>query len=472
MKTNCKNLGLLFIAILFGSGFLQAQNNAESLSLTVDQATQYALEHNKSLKNARTDVAISDKQIWAAISQGLPQVEASIDYTDYFNYEAEFSFGGGSFPADQLALIDNLMAEGTLQEQTLWQISRASLAPSEPTTIKMNNSSTAKLQVSQLIFNGQYIGGIQAARIAKRLASMGLENNEQTVKESVIATYYLVLVTEESLKIIDENLTNLEKTMKQTQTMVSAGVAEPLDVDQLSITINMLQNTRSQMERMVELNYNLLRFQLGVSFDMEIILTESLESLVEAINFDSLLSNNLVFENNVTYRLLSTQEELSAKMLSLEKWSYAPSIVGFYSYNEKILTTDFDLNPKHVAGISMSIPIFSSGMRRAKVQQKELELIKVQNNKDMLEDQLTMQEKQYRYDLISAIEQYELQKQNVDVARRVYNKIEMKYNQGVSSSLELTQSNGNLLDAENNYISALMSLMQAKLNYNKLLNNW
>ncbi|MDY0160600.1 MAG: TolC family protein, partial [Bacteroidales bacterium] len=326
-------------------------------------------------------------------------------------------------------------------------------------------------QVSQLIFSGQYFSGIQIAKIAKELANMNYENSELTIKESVISAYYLILVTEESLKIIDANLENLNKTMKQTETMVSAGVAEPLDLDQLLITVNMLENSRSQVRRSVELNYNLLRFLLGVSFDTDITLTDNLETLIEEINFDLLLNSNLNYDDNITYQMLSLQENMSEKMLNLEKWNYAPSIVGFYSYNEKILTTDFDMNPNHIAGISMTIPIFSSGMRRANVQQKQLELLKVQTNKQILEEQLTMQEKQYRYDLISAIEQYELQKQNVDVARRVYDKIDMKYNQGVSSSLDLTQANSNLLDAENNYISSLMNLLQAKLNYNKLLNN-
>jgi len=447
------------------------QDNSDALILTLEQAKNYAIENNKSLKNSKTDVEISDKQIWAAISQGLPQVEASIDYTDYFNYEAEFAFGGGGIPDEQLQLIDQLMAAGSLQDQTLWQISRATLAPSEPTTIKMDNSSSAKVQVSQLIFSGQYFSGIQIAKIAKELANMNYENSELTIKESVISAYYLILVTEESLKIIDANLENLNKTMKQTETMVSAGVAEPLDLDQLLITVNMLENSRSQVRRSVELNYNLLRFLLGVSFDTDITLTDNLETLIEEINFDLLLNSNLNYDDNITYQMLSLQENMSEKMLNLEKWNYAPSIVGFYSYNEKILTTDFDMNPNHIAGISMTIPIFSSGMRRANVQQKQLELLKVQTNKQILEEQLTMQEKQYRYDLISAIEQYELQKQNVDVARRVYDKIDMKYNQGVSSSLDLTQANSNLLDAENNYISSLMNLLQAKLNYNKLLNN-
>lgn len=225
------------------------------------------------------------------------------------------------------------------------------------------------------------------------------------------------------------------------------------------------------MNRAVEMSYNLIRFQLGVDANTEIILTEKLESIINNINFGALLVDSFVLDNNPSYKILVTQEELSNKMMQLEKWNYAPVIVGFYSYNEKLLTTDFDMNPRHIAGVSMKIPIFSSGMRNAKVQQKKIEFEKARNTRLMVEDQLLMQEKQYRYDLLNAYEQYELQKRSIEVAQRVYDKTELKYTHGVASSLELTQASDNLLKAQNNYVSAIMNLLQAKLNFDKLLNN-
>jgi len=167
---------------------------------------------------------------------------------------------------------------------------------------------------------------------------------------------------------------------------------------------------------------------------------------------------------------MDKQTELTVKMLDLEKWNYAPTIAGVYSHNEKLLTTDFDMNPKNLFSINMSIPLFSSGIRHSKVEQKKLELYQIQNNREIISDQLLMQEKQLRYNLTSALEQYESQKANMELAQRIYNNTELKFRQGVASSFDLIQANSNLLQAQNGYISAAMELMQSKLKFDKLLN--
>ncbi|HOY39432.1 MAG TPA: TolC family protein [Bacteroidales bacterium] len=456
---------IIFTVLLLGwltiGGFSQTST---TLSLSLDQAREYALEHNRVLKNAQYDVAISKKQIWANIAQGLPQAEGSIDYTDFFNYEVELNFGGGGGTPDIdftkldagdleiLSLLNQMMGSGT-------------------STIKMDNSSSAKFQVSQLVFSGQYLVGLKIAKIAHHLTELALESTEADIIEAVTSSYYIALVTIESSKTLDASIENLNKTLAQTKVMLAAGMAEQVDVDQLELAVMMLQNTKSQMQRAVEMSYNLIRFQLGVDANTEIVLTESLDDIIGQINFQALAGDSFVLENNPTYKMLLTQEEMTGKMMQLEKWNYAPTIVGFYSYNEKLITTDFDMNPKHIAGVTMTIPIFSSGMRNAKVQQKKIEFEKSKNTRLMVQDQLLMQEKQYRFDLINAIEQYELQKRGIDVAKRIYDNTEVKYTHGVASSLQLTQASDNYLKAQNNYISALMNLLQAKNNFDKLLNN-
>jgi len=147
-----------------------------------------------------------------------------------------------------------------------------------------------------------------------------------------------------------------------------------------------------------------------------------------------------------------------------------PTITGFYNYTYKFLTTDFDMTPPNMIGLNMSVPIFSSGLRKAKLDQAKIQYETTQNNKALLEDQLLISEKQYRFNLSTALEQYESQKKNVEVSKRVYDNIALKYEQGMVSSLDLTTANNNYLQAENSYISALIQLLQAQLALDKLLN--
>ena len=154
----------------------------------------------------------------------------------------------------------------------------------------------------------------------------------------------------------------------------------------------------------------------------------------------------------------------------MQKMSYLPVVSGFYSRTEKILRPDFDMTPPNLVGLQMSIPIFSSGSRKSKLDRARIDYETMLNNKELLTDQLLIQEKQLRFNLRTGLEQYESQKSNVEVSRRVYDNINLKYQQGLVSSLDLTTANNNYLQAETSYINALMQLLNAQLELDKLLN--
>lgn len=451
------------------------------LVLDLQGAIDHAVSYNKSLKNARLEVERSRRSIWESIAQGLPQVDGSMDYMSYFNYEMQFNFGMGGTPdfspGDLQEAWDQTSATfpGVTQQDiynhtagNYYDGVLQSLLP--PTTILLSDQSTAKLQLSQLIFSGQYIVGIQTARLGQLISEQNYEYNELNIKESVIGAYYLVLITGESLDILERNVANLEETLKQTRAMYKSGMAEQTDVDQLRITVNQLSDARNALERNLELNYNMLRFQLGLEANTDLMLTDSLEGLFTNMQAESALEVPFAIENNVTYQMMQTQEEISKKLVGLEQWNYAPTIAGFYNYNAKILTSGFDMNPNHLVGLNMSVPIFSSGMRKARVDQAKIDYNMAQTNKSILEDQLTLQEKQFKYNLASSLENFYTQQENREVAQRVYDSYRRKFEQGMATSLDLTQANNNYLDAESNFINAIMQVMNAKLQLDKLMN--
>lgn len=471
---------LMLVAVILPAGF--SQQPAEELVLSLPEAVDYALSYNKSLKNARLEVEKSRRSIWEAIASGLPHVDGAVDYMTYFNYELAFSFGMGedfTFSPEELqAAADQTLAafpgitETDLYRHTAGNAYDAALQEMMPaTTILMSDQSTASLQVSQLIFSGQYIVGIQTAKLARKISEQNLEFNELNTKEMVINAYYLVLITESSLGILEQNLENLRETMDQTETMFDAGMAEQTDVDQIRITVNQLENSRRALERNLELNYNMLRFQLGLEPNVGIRLTDNLESLFTEMQPENALAVPFTIENNMTYQIMSTQEEINKKLVELEQWNFAPTIAGFYNYNYKLLTPGFDMSPNHLAGLSLAVPIFSSGMRKARVDQAKIDYNMTQINRSILEDQLNLQEKQLKYNLQSSLENYFTQQENVDVAQSVYDSYLRKYEQGMATSLDLTQANSNYLEAESNYLSAIMEVMNAKLQLDKLMNN-
>lgn len=437
---------LTLLISLFVTCMTKAQESSDGLYLTLGQAQDYAISNNKTVLSARLDVEASRAALWETISNALPSIE-----------------GSGTFN-DNLKMMTTLLP-GEFFGQPGEKI---------PVTFGTKFNTGLTVQASMLLFNAPLYIGIETTKLASKLSEQNLVKTELDIKESVSAAYFLILVSEESLRILDENLAGLNEILKSTRAMYEVGMAESTDVDQMASNLTMMENSRSSLLRNIELDYNLLRFQLGVPSDTEITLTETLESLIEEINIESVLSQDFDLHAHVDYQLIEGQEQVSELALKSQKASALPTLAGFYNYGTNGMgdkVGDQRWFQNSMVGVQLSIPVFASGQRYAKIKKARIELEKARTTKELVSDQLLMQEKQLRFDLVNANLQFINQRENIEVSKRVYESMENKYKQGMASSLELTQSNNQYLQAENNYISSLMSLLQTKVALDKLLNN-
>jgi len=414
--------------ILANSAFSQ-----NKLTLGLEDAREYALKYNRTVKNSGLAVDQSQEKLRETIAAGLPQLNATTDYSNAMGAKISIQFDEG-MPATEI--------------------------PIKPT-------SNFNLQLGQLIFNGSYLVGIQTAKLAQKLSEKNLVKTEQDVISQVTESYYLILASEESLEILRNNTSNMQKIYNKTEPLVKVGMMEKVELDQLSVQVNSLDNAVRSAERQLEMARNLLRIQLGVSADTELELTQSLADFME-VNLAAETGSSFDPDQNIDYQLLQMQEDITEKQIVMQKANYLPTITGYYNFTKKILKPAFDMSPSHMVGLQMNIPVFSSGERRAKVRQAKIDLETTRNNKALVEEQLDIQFKQLQFNLKSAMESYLTQKKNVEVSRDVYQNLQRKYDQGMISSLELTTADSNYLQAESDYIMSILEVLQAKNALDKL----
>ncbi len=437
--------GTVLLSLLSWTGVL-AQQGTDVLRLSLTEAQDYALSHNKAVINARADVEVSRAALWETISAALPQVSMSATF------------------ADNLKLMTTLLP-GEFFGQPGTKI---------PVTFGSQFNTSASMDASLLLFNAPLYIGIETTRLAQKLSQQSLQKSELDTKESVSTAYFLILVTERSLQLLEENIENMNELMKSTRSMFSAGMAESTDVDQMVLNVTQVENSKTALERTIELNYNLLRFQLGVPAGTVLNLTETLESLTESINVEILLSQEFNHRQNIDFMLVEGQEMISELTLKSQKASTLPTLAGFYNYGKNGMgdkINDQQWFDNSMIGLNLSVPIFAGGQRYSRIKQAQINLEKARTTKEMVAEQLLLQESQLRYNLVNANLQYMSQKDNLEVSKRVYESTENKFRQGMASSIDLTQASNQYLQAESNYLSALMDLLQTKVALDKLLNN-
>lgn len=434
-----KNIWLL---ILFYVVNVRGQDNKD---LSIQEAITLALNENRSLQLANFDRQIAQKAKWETISNYLPKV----------NLEA--------------SLLDNLQLNTVLLPGIMFG------RPGQyiPVQFGVEYQTSWAIKAQQVLLSAPLIVGIKMAEESKKLSELGYLKTENEVIGSVKTFYTSALVLQRSTSIIENNIKNLESIYDKTKTMYNLGMVQSTDVDQLEITITNLKNTKHNLERNLELTMNLLRFNLGLDTSQKIVLTTTLEDLINEQELLSLLSTPYSIDMSNDFQIIKVQEKIAKLNVDKEKADILPSIAGFYNYTKTGQANELNnLNwfPSKVIGLTLSIPIFAGTQNYTQYNKARIQYEKAKYNTETIAQQLLIQEKQLRYTLKTAFDNYQTQKKNIDVAKRVYQNIENKYLQGISSSLDLTQANSNYLNAENNFISASMELINAKTNFEKLLN--
>lgn len=432
MKIQFKQI--ILSAMMFavcGTVFPQ-ETNEKQLRLTLKEAQDYAVKNNRNVWNAGLSVSEAQKKTWEAISAGLPQVNATVDYQNMMGFSMEF----------------------------------AGMA------ISMEPTSNFQASVTQLLFNASYWVGIRMSKIGERMTETARLQAELDVKQQTQSAYHAVLIAEENKKILELNLKNIETLAKSAEDMVRIGVAEQTDADQLKVQVAMMANGIKTVERNIELAYNLLRFQMGVDTDTEIIPAQTLDELIAANNASEILATEFDMNANYNVQLLDGQIDLASKQIGLEKAAKLPTVAMYYNYTYKIAKSAFDMSPNNIIGLNASIPLFASGQRHSRIQQAKIKLETAQNNKALLTDQLLMQEKQLRFNLNSAMESFQLQKEAVEVSQRVFESITRKFQHGTASSMDVTTAGTSLLQAQTSYVNAMMEVFSAQTELEKLLNNF
>lgn len=443
-----KQITILF-CVLLSFNQAKAQEVSQNI-LTLEEAIKMAYENNSGVKNARIDEKIAQKKIWETTAIGLPQINAEGNFQNFIDIPTSV------LPANAF---NPLAPEGEL------------IGIKFGTDYNVNGA----INVSQLIFDGRYIVGLQAARAVKGMYELSTQKSEIDVKKSVSQAYYTVVVTQSTILTLEETLVELKNIYESTQKIVDAGMMEQTDVDQLSINLRSIENNIELTKVQVEIAKNFLKLEIGLPLEDNIEVAESLEDFVLKVKSDQ--ATEFASTSNINYLMLENQLKLNTLSWKNEKAYALPTLGAFFTHQQQALRNEFNFfeqgvpwYPTTIWGLKLSIPIFSSGQRLAKISQAKLEVEKTQNTIENLEIGLKLQHQKAKMDFDNALRTLENETINLEITNNIMKNIEIKFKESMASSIELSQAQAQHLSSKANYISAAYKLMNAKLELDNLLN--
>ncbi len=436
----------------------------EAIRLTLEESIRYALENNVDAKNAQLEVLISKGTIGEQRAQGLPQINSTLEFTKNLQppliilpAEAGDFIGGGG---------EGDPGTPPSNEQ-----------PSDVTVIPfaVNYQSSLTTTIEQMIFNGSYFVGLKAAKTLKQLTDFDKEKAEIDVIENVKKAYYTVLVNEERKALIEGNLIRLNQLLEETTAMYEAGFAEKLDISRIKVQYNNVSTEFDRLISAIDVSKQLLKLQLGVPFEYEVVLEESFDNMaIEEGEVVSLLEAEI--SNRVEINQLEKNIELATLDMKNNQVQYIPNMSAFGTFQRvtgaqslrNVYQADRWFSSSFV-GFRLSIPVFDGLRKSYAIQQNRVQIRQLENLKFNTEQSIKVEALQSKQNLKNALKALEVQRENRELASEVFNMTKIKYQEGVGSNFELVEADAALKEAETNYYSALYDALIAQVEVEKSL---
>jgi outer membrane protein TolC len=432
---------------IYAGLFLLTSLAANAQTYSLKQAVDYAITHQVQVKNSQIDLQNASAKINEIKAMGLPQVDGSVALTNNIILQKMF------IPAK---IFNPAAAEGELIAAKFG----------------VDNSGFANVGLSQLVFDGTYLLGLKASSVYKDLAVKSVTQSKQQVAENVTKAYYGILVNEKRQGLLALNLARLDTLLKETRELNKQGFVEKIDVQRLDVQANNLRTELENVNRLQELSYSLLKFQMGFPMEESIRLSESLEK-VELATFNTNAAGDFNYANRIEYSILQTQENLAELDLKSIKAGYLPRLVlnANYGYNaganafSDLMTKQWFDNA--AVTVALQIPIFDGFSKKYKAVQSANNLQKVRQSYSLLKSSIDLQRSQASITMKNALESMKEQKANLELANEISRVTRVKYQQGVGSNLEVLNAESSIKESQANYFTALYNALVAKVELEK-----
>jgi outer membrane protein TolC len=429
------------LLVLFGLFLvfkINAQNDPKYLSL--EEAIDYALEHNRTSKNASRDIEAARKQKWETIATGLPQVDGAVAYQDFLKQQVQVVPSDFSDPNSDLV----------------------------PVIFGAKKNINASATLSQLLFDGSYLVGLQSAKVFLEISKNAKTKTDLEVRKAVINAYGNVILAKESVEILEKNQNTLQKNLDELTKIYENGLEEEESVEQLKITLSSIESNLNNAKRLRSIAYKMLNLTLGLDIETNVVLTDDLKTLtLQNIDLDY-LNQDYSVEASIDYQIAENDKRAKELLVKLEQSRLLPTLSssltgGYTSFSNTFdfLNSDKQYFGYALLGINLQIPIFGSGLKSARTQRAKINLEKSK-------DELTETEQRLKLEIASAKSDYQYAIE--DFSERIEEKNEVKFFEGISSSFDLRQAQTQLYTAQQEYLQAMLDVITKKAELETLLN--
>ncbi len=431
-----KHLVIFFLSFIFFITLVKGQQKQDSIltDATLEQCVQYALKHQPDVNKSLLDEQIVNAEIKSRLADWYPQI--NLDYTLQHYFQVQRFTGGTATP------------------------------------LATENFSTAYFSATQNIFNPDVLLASHTAGNVRTQAKQITENNKIYTVLNVSKAFYSVLLSRSQMKLVDQDIARLSRSVQDAYNQYKAGIVDKTDYKRAQISLNNSVAERKQYEHDLTAKFSVLKFYMGYPQDSSFNLLYDSSRLESNIYLDTL--QNVNYTTRIEYKILQTQQSLLQENVKYYKWEFLPTLSAYGNYNLTYSNNDFGKLyntsfPSSYIGLTLGFPIFQGGKRTWEIKSANLQLDRLQYNFQSLKDSIQTEYQESLASYKTALNDFYVQHDNLDLANDVYNTIYLQYKAGVKTYLEVIVAESDLRTTQVNYLNALYEVLSSKLDVEKAL---
>lgn len=438
-KMNFKATQPIILALLLLSvtAIARAQELSDSLlsSATLENIIQYTLKHQPVVQKSLLDEQITRSQVNSRLADWYPQVD--------FDYNLQHNF----------------QLQTTVFEGQVIQLGNG-------------NTSTGQLAYTQNILNSDLLLTATTGRNVRKLAMQTTTNNKIDAVATVSKAFYDVLLTQQQIKVTNEDITRLERSVKDATSQYKNGIADKTDYQRATIALNNAKAQKKGDEEILKGKVEYLKSLMGYpSVDTLEVVYDSL-AMENEIAFD--VGQTVNYDNRIEYQLLQTQKRLQLANLNYARFAFLPTLQGFAAYDLNYLNNSiselYKVNyPQSFIGVSLVFPLVHGGKRWMNIRQAKWQIKKSDLDIANLQNNIHAQYAQVQATYNSSMAEYLALKENLNLAKEVYKIIQLQYRSGVKTYLEVITAETDLRSAQINYFNSLYQVLSSKIDLQRAL---
>ena len=403
----------------------------------------YALHSNADINEAKFQKSISELSVKETRSNGLPKIDASIDYKDYLKLPT--------------MILPGALA-GTDQDI---------VAP-----FGKKHNLAASAEVSQLLFSLEYVNGLKTAQKASEIKELEVEKAEIELFQLLTTEYYNLIAIYKNLEIVQNNMESLNLTRKNLVAMVDEGLALQTELDRIEINYANLEASKGKILTGIQIQTNNIKYIIGMppSIQLEIDTTGFMDLFDLNLPIDQYNINQFDPNKLTEIQLLSKNVELNELQIKTSKSKRTPTLALYGSYSfqaqrEELNFLNFNQTwfKVNLIGIKATIPIFDGFSNYAKIANAQInkELTMTKLNKASRGLNLQYQNSLMNYE--SNFRNCQIQRRNMELAKHVEIQENLKFKEGITSLTDFLSSVTDHRNAQINYAQDVINMKKSEI---------